>query len=273
MDLSLPKPRFDFVGTWFTTLSVDEDVVVPVTSGQPAPYAPASAILELVERHRNKGLPTPVNSDVLERASISPSLIPRTLQALQTLDLIDGDGRPTAILEGIRVAPTAEYQQRLGEWLNGAYADALQYVDPGADDEIKIRDAFRSYNPVGQQSRMVTLFLGLFAAAGIRADKPKPAGRITSSPGASKPTSRPATRTLKPAQQQVTPPGHSGNSSLPPALAGLLSSLPPAGQSWPKAERDRFLLTFGAVLDFCFPIEGTRKSKQPQDDMQGADID
>ena len=144
---------------------------MPVIADHTAPYAPATAILSLIERHRNKGLPAPVNAEVLERASISGSLIPRTLQALETLDLIDAEGRPTPILEGIRVAPQAEYQHRLKEWLNGAYADALQFVDPATDSEIKIRDAFRSYRPIGQQSRMVTLFTGLFAAAGIGPEK------------------------------------------------------------------------------------------------------
>lgn len=55
---------------------------MPVTVDQPAPYAPASAILDLIERHRNKGLPAMVDADALGRAGVSDSLIPRTLQAL-----------------------------------------------------------------------------------------------------------------------------------------------------------------------------------------------
>jgi Family of unknown function (DUF5343) len=95
---------------------------MPVTSTAPAPYAPASAVIELIRRHRNRGLPTPVNADVLARASISGSLIPRTLQALQTLDLIDDNGTLTAVLEGIRLAPEAEYRQRVADWLRATYA-------------------------------------------------------------------------------------------------------------------------------------------------------
>lgn len=233
---------------------------MPVTATSPAPYAPASAIIGLIERHRNKGLPAPINADVLERASISPSLIPRTLQAMQTLDLIDGDGKPSQVLEGIRVAPQAEYQQRLASWLNSAYADALQFVDPATDDETKIRDAFRSYTPIGQQDRMVTLFTGLFSAAGIRSEKQRQSPQ--------KPASAPAARSNRSAQKPLKSPPPAalqsatlGTPTLPPAMSGLLASLPSHGQGWQKAERDRFLQTFSAVLDFCFPTETVPKRR------------
>lgn len=144
---------------------------MPVTSETSAPYAPASAVLDIVARHRTKGLPSPINGEVLSRAGVSRSLIPRTLYALQVLDLIDNQGNPTDTLESLRLAPEAEYKQRLTQWLTRAYADVLQFIDPEIADEVAIRDAFRSYNPVAQQPRMVTLFIGLFAAAGVRPDK------------------------------------------------------------------------------------------------------
>lgn len=150
---------------------------MPVTAESSAPYAPATAVMSLVERHRNKGLPSPVDGEVLARASVPDSLIPRTLQALRTLDLLDSEGRPSPVFEGIRLAPEAEYQQRLQEWLQGAYADALRFVNPATDDETAIRDAFRSYNPVGMQPRMVSLFTGLFRAAGVSPEKPAPVKR------------------------------------------------------------------------------------------------
>tara|TARA_R110002095_G_scaffold1245_12_gene6245 strand:- start:45553 stop:46230 length:678 start_codon:yes stop_codon:yes gene_type:complete len=128
-------------------------------------------VLDIVARHRAKGLPSPINGEVLGRAGVSKSLIPRTLYALQALDLIDDKGSPTDTLESLRLAPEADYKQRLAQWLTGTYADVLQFIDPETADEVAIRDAFRSYNPVAQQPRMVTLFIGLFAAAGVRPDK------------------------------------------------------------------------------------------------------
>ncbi|MHC2216635.1 DUF5343 domain-containing protein [Rhizobium leguminosarum] len=155
---------------------------MPVISENPGPYAPSTAIIGLIERHRNKGLPSPVDSEVLGRAGISDSLIPRTLQAMQTLDLLDEDKRPTEIFEGLRKASEPDFRNRVAEWLNAAYADALAFIEPSTAEETDIRDAFRSYKPIGQQDRMVTLFIGLYAYAGIRAERAprQPAVRKTS---------------------------------------------------------------------------------------------
>ena len=86
---------------------------MPVTEDRPAPYAPPSAIIDFVSRYRHRNVPFPVTADVLARIGVSQSLIPRTLQALQTLDLINEIGNPTETLEGIRLAPEAEYKKRL----------------------------------------------------------------------------------------------------------------------------------------------------------------
>src|SRR5215469_14326008 len=118
---------------------------MPVTTSAQGPYAPASAIIGLIRRHLNRGLPSPVNADVLARAGISASLTPRTLQALQALDLVDENGAPSATLEGLRLAPEEEYKQRVADWLQAAYVDALQYVDPATATDSQIRDAFRNY--------------------------------------------------------------------------------------------------------------------------------
>lgn len=221
-----------------------------VTSDKPAPYAPPSVIVDLLGRYRSRGLPSPISAEVLGRAGVAESLIQRTLQALQTLDLINENGEPTATLEGIRRAPEGEYKLRLAEWLNGAYADVIRYVDPAKDDEVAVRDAFRNYIPVGQQPRMVSLFLQLYAAAGVGPEKsaqPRPQRNVQQRPRAviKSGVAKPGVR--KPALKDT-------NSELPPALAGLLSSLPQEGHGWTKVSRDKFVTTFGTVLDFCFPI-------------------
>jgi hypothetical protein len=221
---------------------------MPVTPNAPAPYAPASAIIELIKRHRSRGLPAPINSDVLARASISGSLIPRTLQALQALDLIDDSGAPSAILEGIRLAPEAEYKQRVADWLRGAYADALQFVDPATAAESEIRDAFRNYNPIGQQERMVALFTGLFREAGIGPERQR-VGNVKST--TSRTTTKPRTN---PTSHTALHMNGGGDGKLPAPIAGLLTSLPTNGAGWSKTTRDRFVTTFEAVLDFCIPI-------------------
>lgn len=232
-----------------------------VTQASPAPYAPASAVLEIISRRRHRSLPPPINADVLARASISPSLIPRTLQALQTLDLIDESGSPTPIFEAIRTAPEADYQRRLEEWLKGAYSEVFSFVDPATDDEVRIRDAFRSYNPTGQQDRMVTLFTGLCAAAGLMPEKTTSAPRPRAAATASRAAPTPAPSRIGRVATALRPTGllkptssRHQSGTLPPALAGLLESLPDASVGWTKADRDKFYTTFGTVLDFCIPI-------------------
>src|SRR5712692_2796663 len=136
---------------------------MPVTASKPAPYASPSTVLDVIGRRRNHGLPTPINKEVMRRASVAEGLISRTLQALQTLDLIDEKGMPTQTFEALRLASEAEYKKRLEDWLKSAYADVFAFVDPMKDDETRIRDAFRNYHPIAQQPRMVALFQGLCA--------------------------------------------------------------------------------------------------------------
>ncbi|MEX1107870.1 MAG: DUF5343 domain-containing protein [Dongiaceae bacterium] len=222
---------------------------MPVTADKAAPYAPTKTILDVIGRYRTRGMTSPINAEVLARAGIPESLIARTFQALQALDLVDEQGKPTSTLEGIRVAPQAEYQSRLAEWLRTAYTDIFAFVDPGKDDEVRVRDAFRTYQPVGQQARMVTLFLGLCAAAGLtpeRSQQPKAqmSQRLSSSPPQIK-------RNVSKRNSSISS-GH--GVGIPAPLLGLLGSLPTSGSGWTKRDRDKFLVTFGAVLDFCFPI-------------------
>lgn len=229
-----------------------------VTTDQPAPYAPASAILDLIDRHRNKGLPQIVDADVLLRAGVSDSLVPRTLQALRTLDLLTNEGQPSEVFETLRLAPTAEYQAKLTEWLNRTYADALVFVDPATCDEIAVRDAFRKYVPTGQQSRMVSLFIGLFTAAGVMQPRSKQPSatksRVPASHGGPLPKPR-----LKPKfLEQRNSANHSAKfhspGDVPPAIAGLLATLPAEGGIWSQARRDQFLAAMGAILDYTFVI-------------------
>jgi hypothetical protein len=233
---------------------------MPVTANQPAPYSPGSTIIEVIERHRSRGLPTPITADVLGRAGIAHTLIPRVLQTLQTLDLIDGEtGAPTATFEGLRRAPETEYRKRLEEWLKSAYADIFTFVDPSTDDETRVRDAFRNYQPVAQQGRMVSLFLNLCRSAGLAPEKtatprsaPRPRTRTNPQP-----STLGAGRTAMAAhnlRHRPSPAGSATSTGLPAPLAGLLASLPQNGTGWTKERRAQFVATFESVLDFCIPI-------------------
>lgn len=237
---------------------------MPVTSDKPAPYAPASTILDVINRYRSKGLPAPITRDVLVRAGIAETLTPRVLQSLETFDLIDADGKPTHTFDAIRKAPEAEYKQRVAEWLNAAYADALNFVDPAMATEVQVRDAFRGYVPIGQQDRMVSLFMGLYAHAGVRPEKPeRPAqGRLQPTRRIVNPLPRQAARAaIERKDAALTISSH----GIPQPLLGLLSRLP-SERGWTQADRDKFISTFSTVLDFCFPIVTPKDLRDEHDE-------
>jgi hypothetical protein len=172
------------------------------------------------------------------------------LYALISLDLIDEGGLPTPTLESLRLAP-----------------DIFAIVDPTKDDETRVRDAFRGYNPVGQQARMVSLFLGLCANAGMISDKPASAPRPRpAAPRASAPPPRSAPLRFVAAAKAGAKNLAKNPSGLPPALAGLLESLPDASDGWTAADRDKFLTAFKVVLDFCIPVVAKTRAKDEMGD-------
>lgn len=227
-----------------------------VRPGSPAPYAPPATVLALIQSFRNRGLQTPFTPDVLARAGVQESLIPRTMQALRVLDLVDAEGAPTAQLEGLRRAAEGEYKPRLEAVIRAAYAEVFQFVDPAKDDAVKVRDAFRAFEPIGQIGRMVTLFLGLCQAAGIIPEGSKKPAQTQRKPVT---PYRPATVSAKAAVRGV-------GGIVPPAISGLLGALPGNGKGWTQEDRDKFMRTFESVLDFSIPIRAQADEAEPAEE-------
>ncbi len=234
---------------------------MPIRTDKPAPYAPVAAVLSVISGYRDRGLSKPFTLDVLERAGVGSSLASRTLVALQGLDLIDDGGQPTEALEGLRMAASEDFQDRLTAVVKAAYHDIFQYTDPAEDPRGRIEDAFRAYKPPGQRKRMVILFLGLCQAAGMIPEDAPLAKTVL------KPRTHTRTRSTKKAATSVrsTTPSQSKQkigSGVPAPIAGLLTAIPADG--WTQDERDKFVATFKAVLDFSVPIRENEEWPQTE---------
>jgi hypothetical protein len=226
---------------------------MPLRSPGAAPYAPPAAVMEVVNGYRQRGLTTPFTTEVLVRAGVSESLVPRTLKSLEVLELIDKEGKPTAQFDLLRRATSEEFQPRMAEFVRGIYGEVFQFTDPATDTPERIADAFRAYDPIGQRGRMVTLFVGLCEAAGIigegAARKQAPSGNGKKSPAKPNASSRPARSASFSAKASIR---NDTGGTIPPQLMGLMESIPSGG--WTQPQRDRFLKAFEYVLDFTVPI-------------------
>lgn len=133
------------------------------------PYAATSNVMAVINRKRDRGLPDPVNPTTLETIGISKGNASRTLQALNFLGLMDGDGKQTQAFDQLARAGEAgqEYQTIFQQILRDSYKRVFEIVDPAQDGETSITDAFRQFEPEAQRRRMVALFRGLCEQAGI----------------------------------------------------------------------------------------------------------
>ena len=243
---------------------------MPLVSGGTAPYAPPATVLQVIAAFRDRGLTTPITLDVLLRASVNESLAPRTLKSLEVLELINEAGEPTPAMEGLRRAPQEEFRKRMEELVRGVYAEVFKFTDPASDDLSRVADAFRAFNPVGQRGRMVTLFMGLCEAAGIVPEGTTRKPPSSNGPRTQAPSRKRAGGTLEQRRPATVKHGLRADDGgvVPEPLLGLLRALPVNGEGWSKARREKFVETFGHVLDFTIPVHDAGTADEVLDEAE-----
>lgn len=226
-----------------------------------APYAPAKAVLGVIDRFRATGLPDPLTTGALERVGVSSSMTARTLQALRFLGLIDEGGNGLESFELLRRASTEDFPANLAQIVHAAYLPVFTIVNPATDSEVAVADAFRGYEPAAQREKMLALFRGLCAKAEImqpsaraKGGAPKKAvgGAIPSKPKPVQPK-----KPVDPPQAAGTPhqdePPSAGVDIRP--LTAILQQLPREAH-WSRAHRDRWIAALTGALDLVVGVEG-----------------
>ena len=233
-------------------------VVKPLDSDF-APYSSASSVVSIIERFRARGLPDPLTITTLEQVGIKPSMASFTLRALVFLGLIDESGQISPGFHQLRQASENDYPNSLAEIVRKAYLRVFTVADPATDDEGKIIDAFRVYEPANQRDKMIRLFMGLCEKAGLI-----PAGSVRQR----KAIPRQTRHNPPPVQQQDQPqPPPPPQETLHLSLVGLVNDLPNRGRSWTKPERDRWLTAFTHNLDYAYPAKEESAAQTNHEDM------
>lgn len=238
----------------------------------PAPYAPASAVIDVVRQHRDRGLPTPITTEVIGRAGVTEALAPRVMKTLTLFDLVDDEGQETDQFTELAKSPESEFKERFAAVLRAAYADVFQYIDPATSPPDHVRDQFRHYRPRGQQERMVTLFMGLCEYTGLAPEgstqrrepsKPREGQRRTASQQDSKNGRETRTQRNGGRGDDEKPPPPPDTAEHP-FIRGLLQTLPKTGTEWPLEAREKWTRAALAAFDLIYDLP-------PNDESEGDD--
>jgi hypothetical protein len=224
-----------------------------------APYAPASGVLTAIRRYRERGLPEPVETSVLESIGVSPGNAPVTLSALKFLNLLDTDGKHTERFDALKRATSEDYPSVLLSVLQDTYGDVFVIVDPQNHSRSQVEDAFRQFEPAAQRERMVALFVGLCKEAGLTVSGSSAAQKERKSEG----ERRPRNHTSKPERKNSDPKTVPVQIALEQPktetrvnyelIAALLRQLP-SGGAWTSTQRDKWLKAMTANVDVLIEV-------------------
>ena len=222
-----------------------------------APYAPPASVLAVIRRMHERGLPEMLDETAMAVSGVPDSLHSRVLASLRFLGLADESGKKTELFTRLGRATSDEYSALLAEIVQAAYAPVFAFgIDPSQDNDQRVMDAFRSYEPMGQREGMARLFRGLCQEAGLA-----PAGTGTESrpPRPRPPQSRPA-RAAAP-RKAMTVTGFAPSVTVAPAegrvdlrpILQMVEALPVEGW-WTADRRERWLRMLASAVDYAIDL-------------------
>ncbi len=228
------------------------------TESPVAPYAPAKSVLSVIERYRDRGLPAPLTADALATVGVARTMAGWAHSGLRFLGLIDGEGNRLEPFERLKRATTDEYPTILAEIVRNAYLPVFNIVDPAKDNEIKVADAFRQYEPAAQRERMVALFYALCEVANI---VPPRVRRAVTQVDSAQPRPQRNVK-LKTPLTAPLPPEPTITDDLR-VITALIQQLP-KDRNWSKARREKWVATMSAAVDLIVEVAKDQKEETPQ---------
>lgn len=229
-----------------------------------APYAPAKAVLSVIERYRDRGLPDSLTTGNLEQVGVPASMAPRSLQALRFLGLIDEGGNRLESFEQLKRAKTGEYPAQLAEIVRAAYLPVFTLVDPATDTDTAVADAFRRYDPMAQRGKMLALFRGLCSAAGITEGVRRARGGAPKKPtgGALAPRPKATAKKQTPQTDAPTPERTADDDGMVDIrlITAIIQQLP-RERRWTSSRRQKWLGAIESAVDLLIETDEPERQK------------
>ena len=240
-------------------------LVHPSNNTRFAPYASSSAVLDVLNRLRDVGLPNPVTLEGLASVGVPTSMASLTMRALKFLGLIDDEGQHQRRLQDLRLANALDYPVVLSEVVQSAYPEVFEIVDPAKHGFDEVANAFRPYVPQKQRDKMVRLFLGLCEEASLAPEQPK---RRSRSRGP-KPRPRiPDEQARDPHVQHIaaiTPQSSTQSNSTKTLMKSFVAELPDNGK-WTSGHRDKWLAAVTSAVDLMISVSDDQSGVTDQND-------
>lgn len=219
------------------------------------PYMSFKTFLSFIGRLKSSTTPPVIDKSLLN--NMSGSGRSQLMSALRYLRLIDGNA---SVQDGLRdlveAYSTDTWAKVLYDTLKDPYREIVDGLDLGAGTDAQLQKAFKDNGGVegNMQINSIRFYLAFMKEAGVPYSPHFGMRRVAQTP-----------------RKKVNKPGKSKGASskggtqrlggfeadfegIPPALAGLLKGLPSPSVGWTTNKRDQFITTFGAVLDFCYPV-------------------